>query len=447
MTRMHSLAELLASLPDDLRQSELAALSTEARAVLLHEWKFWARPNQIAPEGDWRTWLALAGRGFGKTEAGAQWIRQRVKDGARSIALIAETQKDLEEVMVARLIKISPTDEMPKVRYKPVRVVWPNGAEAYGYNGTEPDQLRGPEFDTAWVDELAKYRYARETWDMLQFTMRKGTDPRVFVTTTPRPIPVLREIMADSSTVISRGSTMDNAANLAPSFLDAVTKKYAGTRLGRQELEAEVLDDAPGALWTRAVLDATRRKEDEIPNMARIVVAIDPSGTDGNDEGDEVGIAVAGRGIDGRGYILADYTCKLSPEGWARRALDAYYRFEADRIVAERNFGGAMVQAVIRAADGKASYKEVTASRGKAVRAEPVSALWEQGRMSMVGSLAEMEDEMCMMTNTGFTGEHSPNRLDAMVWAVTEVMLGYQKPEAKVTTTTAPRTRTAFNRR
>jgi len=434
-------------LPDDLRQSELAALSTEARAVLLHEWKFWARPNQIAPEGDWRTWLALAGRGFGKTEAGAQWIRQRVKDGARSIALIAETQKDLEEVMVARLIKISPTDEMPKVRYKPVRVVWPNGAEAYGYNGTEPDQLRGPEFDTAWVDELAKYRYARETWDMLQFTMRKGTDPRVFVTTTPRPIPVLREIMADSSTVISRGSTMDNAANLAPSFLDAVTKKYAGTRLGRQELEAEVLDDAPGALWTRAVLDATRRKEDEIPNMARIVVAIDPSGTDGNDEGDEVGIAVAGRGIDGRGYILADYTCKLSPEGWARRALDAYYRFEADRIVAERNFGGAMVQAVIRAADGKASYKEVTASRGKAVRAEPVSALWEQGRMSMVGSLAEMEDEMCMMTNTGFTGEHSPNRLDAMVWAVTEVMLGYQKPEAKVTTTTAPRTRTAFNRR
>lgn len=434
-------------MPDDLRQSELAALSTEARAVLLHEWKFWARPNQIAPEGDWRTWLALAGRGFGKTEAGAQWIRQRVKDGARSIALIAETQKDLEEVMVARLIKISPTDEMPKVRYKPVRVVWPNGAEAYGYNGTEPDQLRGPEFDTAWVDELAKYRYARETWDMLQFTMRKGTDPRVFVTTTPRPIPVLREIMADSSTVISRGSTMDNAANLAPSFLDAVTKKYAGTRLGRQELEAEVLDDAPGALWTRAVLDATRRKEDEIPNMARIVVAIDPSGTDGNDEGDEVGIAVAGRGIDGRGYILADYTCKLSPEGWARRALDAYYRFEADRIVAERNFGGAMVQAVIRAADGKASYKEVTASRGKAVRAEPVSALWEQGRMSMVGSLAEMEDEMCMMTNTGFTGEHSPNRLDAMVWAVTEVMLGYQKPEAKVTTTTAPRTRTAFNRR
>lgn len=348
--------------------------------------------------------------------------------------------------MVARLVKISPADEMPKVRYKPVRIVWPNGAEAYGYNGTEPDQLRGPEFDTAWVDELAKYRYARETWDMLQFTMRSGNDPRVFVTTTPRPIPVLREIIAASDTAITRGSTMDNAANLAPSFMDQITKKYAGTRLGRQELDAEMLDDAPGALWTRTVLDATRISEEKLPEMARVVVAIDPSGTDGNDEGDEVGIAVAGRGIDGRGYILADYTCKLSPEGWARRSLDAYYRYEADRIVAERNFGGAMVQAVIRAADGKASYKEVTASRGKSVRAEPVSALWEQGRMSMVGSLPEMEDEMCMMTNTGFIGEHSPNRLDAMVWAVTEVMLGYQRADVSAAAP-PPVARTAWNAR
>lgn len=387
MTQQLSAADSFRALPLEIQQQELSKLSTEAQAALLHDWPFWARPNQLAPEGDWRVWLALAGRGFGKTEAGAQWIRQRVKDGAKSIALIAETQKDLEEVMVARLVKISPPDEMPKVRYKPVRVVWPNGAEAYGYNGTEPDQLRGPEFDTAWVDELAKYRYARETWDMLQFTMRSGTDPRIFVTTTPRPIPVIREIVAASDTVVTRGSTMDNAANLAPSFMEQITKKYAGTRLGRQELEAEILDDAPGALWTRAVLDATRVKE--APAMARVVVAIDPSGTDGNDEGDEVGIAVVGRGIDGRGYVLADYTCKLSPEGWARRSLDAFYRFEADRIVAERNFGGAMVQAVIRAADGKAPYKEVTASRGKAVRAEPVSALWEQGRMSIVGGLSE----------------------------------------------------------
>lgn len=425
----------------------MAKLSIETQAALLHDWSFWARPNQLAPDGDWRVWLALAGRGFGKTEAGAQWIRQRVKNGARSIALVAETQKDLEEVMVARLLKISPPTETPKVRYKPVRIIWPNGAEALGYNGTEPDQLRGPEFDTAWVDELAKYRYARETWDMLQFTMRAGTDPRIFVTTTPRPIPVLREIMASDHTVITRGTTLDNASNLAPSFLDEVTKKYAGTRLGRQELNAEVLDDAPGALWTRAILDATRKRDDDLPDMARIVVAIDPSGTDGNDEGDEVGIVVVGRGIDGRGYVLADYTCKLSPEGWARRALDAYYRYEADRIVAERNFGGAMVAAVIRSADGKASYKEVTASRGKVVRAEPVSALWEQGRMSIVGSLPEMEDEMCMTTNTGFIGEHSPNRLDAMVWATSEVMLGFQASPQHTGPIAVPSTRTAFNRR
>ena len=199
-------------LPEAERQAILASLTEAQAQELLHDWRFWARPNQIAPDGEWQTWLALAGRGFGKTEAGAQWVRERVKDGARSIALVAETQKDLEEVMVARLVAVHPPNEAPTVRYRPVRLTWPNGAMALGYNGTEPDQLRGPEFDTAWVDELAKYRYARETWDMLQFTMRRG-DPRVFVTTTPRPIPVIKEILADPSTVVTRGSTFDNAEN------------------------------------------------------------------------------------------------------------------------------------------------------------------------------------------------------------------------------------------
>lgn len=214
----------------------LASLTDAQAEELLWDWLAWARPNQVAPDGDWQTWIALAGRGFGKTEAGAQWVRQRVMAGARSIALVAETQKDLEEVMVARLLAIHPPSEMPSVRYRPVRVIWPNGAMALGYNGTEPDQLRGPEFDTAWVDELAKYRLARETWDMLQFTMRSGTDPRAFVTTTPRPIPVLREILADPTTVVTRGSTFDNAANLPLKFLDRLKAKYEGTRLGRQEL-------------------------------------------------------------------------------------------------------------------------------------------------------------------------------------------------------------------
>ena len=415
-------AQLLASLPEPERQARLDELPEEVKAHLKWHWPFWARPNQLAPEGNWQTWLALAGRGFGKTEAGAQWVRQRVNEGARSIALVAETQKDLEEVMVARLLKISPPDEMPKVRYKPVRITWPNGAEALGYNGTEPDQLRGPEFDTAWVDELAKYRYARDLWDMLQFTMRKGDDPRVFVTTTPRPIPVLREIIADPSTVITRGKTMDNAANLAPSFMKAVIDRYSGTRLGRQELDAEMLDDVPGALWTRNMLDETRIKDQ--PNCRRIVVAVDPSGTAGDDGGDDVGIVIAGLGIDGRGYVLGDWSCNLSPDGWGRRVGEAYGHYKADRIVAERNFGGAMVEAVIKAVDKKLPVTLVTASRGKVARAEPIAALYEQGRVSHVGSFAQLEDQLCSMTPSGYMGDNSPDRADALVWALSELMLG-----------------------
>ena len=409
-------------LPESERQAQLDALPDEVKAALRWHWPFWARPNQLPPAGDWQTWLALAGRGFGKTEAGAQWIRHRVENGARSIALVAETQKDLEEVMVARLLKISPPDMMPKVRYKPVRVTWPNGAEALGYNGTEPDQLRGPEFDTAWVDELAKYRYARDLWDMLQFTMRSGDDPRVFVTTTPRPIPVLREIMASPTTVITRGSTMDNAANLAPSFMKAVVERYAGTRLGRQELNAEMLDDVVGALWTRDMMEATRVKEP--PAMRRVVIAVDPSGTSGNGEGDDIGIVAAGVGVDGRAYVLGDYSCNLSPDGWARRVAEVYSMHNADRIVAERNFGGAMVEAVIRAADKSLPVKMVTASRGKVARAEPVAAMYEQGRISHCGGFAALEDQMCAMAPGGYVGEGSPDRADALVWVLTELMLG-----------------------
>lgn len=410
-------------LPESERKAKLDALPAEVKAHLKWHWPFWARPNQLAPEGDWQTWLALAGRGFGKTEAGAQWIRQRVNEGARSIALVAETQKDLEEVMVARIIKISPPDEMPKVRYKPVRITWPNGAEALGYNGTEPDQLRGPEFDTAWVDELAKYRYARDLWDMLQFTMRKGDDPRVFVTTTPRPIPVLRELIANPTTVITRGKTMDNAANLAPSFMKAVIDRYAGTRLGRQELDAEMLDDVPGALWTREMLDSHRVNAE--PHCRRIVVAVDPSGTAGGDEGgDDIGIVIAGLGFDGRAYVLADWSCNLSPDGWGRRVREAYAHYKADRIVAERNFGGAMVEAVIQAVDKKLPVTLVTASRGKTARAEPIAALYEQGRVSHVGGFAALEDQMCSMTPSGYMGDNSPDRADALVWALSELMLG-----------------------
>ena len=420
---------MLAAQPEPIRREILDDLSDTEAAALEYDWRFWARPNQLAPGGVWSTWLALAGRGFGKTEAGAQWVREREAAGARQIALVAETQKDLEEVMVPRLLSIYPPGEAPSVRYKPVRLTWPSGATALGYNGTEPNQLRGPEFDTAWVDELAKYRYARETWDMLQFTMRSGDDPRVFVSTTPRPIPVLKEIMADAGTVITKGSTFDNAANLPAGFLRKIRERYEGTRLGRQELNAEILDDVQGALWTGEMLDATRKP---IGETLRVVVAVDPSGADGDPEAgaDEIGIVVAARlaGNDAQGRtrfaILEDATCTLSPSGWGRRAVERYREHRAAMIVAERNFGGAMVESVIRTADRNANVKLVTASRGKSVRAEPVAALYEQGRVLHAPGLDRLETQMMHMTLTGYVGEGSPDRLDAAVWALTELMDG-----------------------
>lgn len=415
-----SLAVSLASLPESERLAILNSLTATQTDELLYDWRFWARPEQIAPNGDWRTWLALAGRGWGKTEAGAQWVRERVANGARCIALVAETSKDLEEVMAARIIAVHPPHEAPSARFRPLRMTWPNGAVAYGYNGTEPDQLRGPEFDTAWIDELAKYSKARETWDMLQFTMRSGLDPRVLVTTTPRPIPVIKEIIGDPTTVISRGSTFDNAANLAPSFIANIRRAYEGTRLGRQELNAEILDDVPGALWTR-----DRIKVGSPPELARIAVAVDPSGNNGDPESgsDSIGIVVVGKGHDGMFYVLEDATCRLGPAGWGRRAVDRYAAHKADVIVAEANFGGAMVEAVIRTADRNANVKLVSASRGKSVRAEPISALYEQGRVWHARGLDALEDQMMQMTPTGFVGEGSPDRVDALVWALTELAL------------------------
>lgn len=318
------------------------------------------------------------------------------------------------------------------------RLTWPNGSIATCYNASEPDQLRGPQHHYAWADELAKFPHPQDLWDQLAFGLRLGEHPQTVVTTTPKPIPIIRRLMADPDTVVTRGTTKDNAGNLAPGAVNALYQRYEGTRLGRQELEGEIVDDVPGALWTRAMLDANRvragvdgwpvTEDGKRIEMARVVVAIDPSGTAGSaDEGDAIGIVAAGRGVDGRGYVLEDATCKLSPEGWARRAVTAYFRWQGDRIVAERNFGGAMVKTVVRTVDRSVPYKEVTASRGKVARAEPVAALYEQGRVSHVGALTELEDEMVLFTSGGYEGESSPNRADAVVWALTEVMLGHQR--------------------
>lgn len=343
----------------------------------------------------------------------------------RRIAIVAETAADARDVMVegdSGILAVHPKDFRPLYEPSKRRLTWPNGVMATLYNGTEPDQLRGPQHDAALVDELAKYNYAREMWDMLQFGLRLGDSPKQMVTTTPRPIPLLKELIKAESTIVTRGSTFDNSANLAPAFLKSIRDKYEGTRLGRQELEAEILDDLPGALWTREMFDRHRIKS--APEMQRIVVAIDPSGTGGqDDDGDSIGIVVAGKGIDGRGYVLSDRSCKLSPDGWGRRAVNAYREFNADRLIAERNYGGAMVEHVIKTVDQDVSYKEVTASRGKVIRAEPVAALYEQGRVSHVGAFTEMEDQCCLIGHDGYVGEGSPDRADALVWALTELML------------------------
>lgn len=402
---------------------EMAKLTPEARAALNWKWRdWWARPNQLAPEGDWSTWLIKAGRGFGKTRSGAEWTREQWKAGAGRIAIVAETAADARDVLVegkSGILATSPKHERPLYEPSKRRLTWPNGAVATLYNGTEPDQLRGPEHDTAWVDELAKYAYPEETWDNLQFGMRLGLHPRACVTTTPRPIPIIRKIMADSGTVVTHGSTFDNAANLPARFIETIRKKYDGTRLGRQELYAEVLDDVPGALWAR---DDIRPGTTE--DLARIVVAVDPSGASGDPEkgGDSIGIVVAGLGADGRFYVIEDATCRMSPSGWSRRAVERYAHHGAAVIVAERNFGGDMVLSVIKTADPNANVKLVTASRGKSVRAEPIAALYEQGRVSHAPGLEALEDQMMQMTLTGYMGDGSPDRVDALVWAITELM-------------------------
>lgn len=301
-----------------------------------------------------------------------------------------------------------------------------NGTRYKLFGAEEPERLRGPQHHRSWCDEVGAWRYP-ETWDQMLFGLRLGQNPQAVITTTPKPAPLIRSILKADRTIITSGSTFDNAANLAPAALAQLRAKYEGTRLGRQELHAELLDDVQGALWTRAMIDASKTRE--IPDLARVVIAIDPSGTGGaEDSGDSIGIVAAGKGVDGKVYVLADRTCKLSPDGWGRRAVNAYREFDADRIVAERNFGGAMVEHVIRTIDPKVSYKEVTASRGKIVRAEPVAALYEQGRVKHVGKLDELEDQMCMMTSEGFVGDGSPDRADALVWALTELMLAPAAP-------------------
>jgi phage terminase large subunit-like protein len=391
-------------------------------------WRAKARPEQLPPQGDWNGWLVVAGRGFGKTRTGSEWVKELVETKqARRIALIAPTAADCRDVMVegpAGILAVSSSWERPQYEPSKRRLTWPNGAVATMFSSEESDRLRGPQHDAVWFDELAAMTDPSAIWDMAMFGLRLRR-PRWLVTTTPRPIKLIQELMAreGQDVIVTRGSTFDNAANLAPAFLKAIRTRYEGTRLGRQELFAELLLDVQGALWTRNMLDRANGFSD-LPDMKRVVVAVDPSGTRGAGDGcDSVGIVVAGLGADGLGYVLADRTCKLSPDGWGREAVRAYHEFKADRMIAERNFGGAMVEHVIRTIDRNVSYREVTASRGKIVRAEPIAALYEQTRVRHAGSFVELEDQLAAMTSEGYVGVGSPDRADALVWALTDLLV------------------------
>ena len=404
--------------------------------MLALEWLFevWALPgHQIAPPPPWRTWVVLGGRGAGKTRAGAEWVRAVVegptpllKGECARLALVAETIDQAREVMVegpSGIRACSPPDRRPVFEVSRRRLVWPNGAEARLFSAVDPEALRGPQFDAAWCDELAKWRKGRETWDQLQFGLRLGTNPRQMVTTTPRRSALLEEILAADDTVVAQAPSEANRANLAPGFLEAVERRFAGTSLARQELAGELLTEAPGALWTRDGLEGARVAA--APELVRVVVAVDPPATSGA-AADACGIVVAG--VCGSRpapvvYVLADLTVQgLAPAQWAERVVGAFHGWAADRVVAEVNQGGDLVESLLRQADPSVAYRAVRATRGKAVRAEPVAALYEQGRVRHVGRFEALEDQMCQFT--GDRSQGSPDRVDALVWAVTELALG-----------------------
>ncbi|MFP3944547.1 MAG: DNA-packaging protein [Alphaproteobacteria bacterium] len=428
-----------------MRTAFLESLSEEEARFLLHHWPFWARADQLPPADDhWRTWVVLGGRGAGKTRTGAEWLRALMEGNTppqrgeyRRAALIGETMADVRDVMVhgpSGLIAVAAPAFRPRFEPSKRRLVWPNGAQALLFSSEDPDSLRGPQFDAAWLDEFAKFTYPQETWDMLQFALRLGGRPRQVVTTTPRPLAALKAILNDPHTVVSHAPTAANRAFLAQGFVKAVTARYGGTRLGRQELEGELLERPEGALWTPEMVETARLKP-PLPDLARIVVAVDPPVSHGP-EADECGIIVAGRDFGDRGYVLADRSVQgQSPLGWARIVVSAYRSFEADRIVAEANQGGEMVRTVIAQADPSAAVRMVHARRGKTLRAEPVAALYEQGRISHVGVFPKLEDQMFAFGAEGSgAGASSPDRVDALVWALTELLLRGAPPEPKLRT-------------
>jgi phage terminase large subunit-like protein len=408
---------------------------------LSRKWSFWARPDQRPPEflpngKPWQYWLFLAGRGAGKTRSGAEWVREQVQLGYKHIGLIAPTTADIRDVMIegsSGILSVSWDKDvdargqrMGRPTYEPSkrhRLTWANGATCHGYSAEEPDRLRGPQHEKLWCDELAAWQYAQETWDMAMFGLRLGNSPQAMVSTTPRPIPIVRELTRSPLTVITRSSTYANRANLAGAFLDAVVTKYEGTRLGRQELMGEILEEVEGALWQRETIAACTLTDRKPPDLSRIVISIDPAITS-NATSNLTGIVAAGLGTDKHGYVIEDVSGRYTPDEWGRVAVKLFDDLKADRIVAEGNQGGDMVRHVLETVRPNIPITIVHASRSKQARAEPVAALYEQKRVFHAKPLPEMEDQMC--TWEPLSGDPSPDRLDAMVWALTNLMLDAQ---------------------
>lgn len=411
---MNLSTESISSLPQE-RRSELERLVEQAH----YRWSVNARPSQLIPAGDWTTWLIKTGRGWGKTRTGAETVRLW-KDNYPIIHFVGATAGDARDIMIegpAGILNISPPWDMPKYEPSKRKIAWDNGAYALIFTADEPDRLRGPQCHAAWCDELASWRYADESWDNMMMGLRLGSNPRVIATTTPRPTKMIKGLIKDPHVYVTSGTTYENIENLAPAFLNTILSKYEGTRIGRQEIMAEVLEDIEGALWRIALIDDHRNVK--VPALKQIAVAIDPAVTS-TKESDETGIIVGGRSQDDHFYILEDLSGVYTPQIWAAKALDAYDRWKADRIVAEVNNGGDLVEAVLRNINRFVSYQKVNASRGKIRRAEPVEALYEQGRVHHVGSFPKLEDQMT--TYTGDPREPSPDRMDALVWLVTYLM-------------------------
>ncbi len=425
------MVEQLIRLPQELRSEFVDGLSVDEINSILYSWEYWARPEQLEPDGDWTFWLVNAGRGWGKTRTGAEWIRKKVGQGFNRLGLIAPTAADCRDIMVegeSGILATSPPWDRPLYEPSKRRLTWDNGVMATLYSAEEPDRLRGPQHEILWCDEIGHWKYP-EAWDMAQLGLRLGAKPQAIVTTTPKPVRIVRELLKDKDTIVTGGNTYANIANLAAAFYKTIVSKYEGTRLGRQEIHAELLDDTPGALWTRDILDDLRVRK--APELSRIVVAIDPAVTSG-DESDETGIIVGGLGVNGQGYVLADLTCRLRPNLWAKRAVAGYYTWEADRVIGETNNGGDLVEAILRTVDENIPYQKVWASRGKRTRAEPISALYEQKKIHHVmtynkrtdtysNNLKDLEDQQCQFLPEG--SDASPDRVDALVWAFTYLML------------------------